>query len=350
LIHFIQEMEEAVFFDPTEQFQENRIPIEKRIDPLTGLTSKVLKSRFRFPQKKDLQPMVAQSLAGFCPFCRDTVLVGTPRFLPDVALEGRLSRGEAIVVPNLFPYEQYSAVTRLTEEHFVPLSEFSAKSLMDGFMVSMDYLHRIHHKDSSVNCASINWNYLPQAGGGLVHPHFQPVAFTAPTRYMQRIATCSADFFRSSGTFFWDEYIKAEEQNVKRFVGRVERVTFLTSFAPPNMTGEVLAVFQGHQSINDDSEGYFESFSEGLRRVLLGLWELNFTSLNMAVYLYFEPQAGFFTIGRIAPRIVIPPLDTSDVNYYEKLHEETFCVLPPEDLAEKLRPFFEPLNPRPLEP
>ena len=174
-----------------------------------------------------------------------------------------------------------------------------------------------------------------------MHPHFQPVAFSAPSRFMAKTARCSADYLRSQGAFFWKDVVQEEEKLGSRFIGRAGKVCFLSPFAPTNMKGEIMAVFEGQATIHDDPETYFRSFCEGLRRVLKGLWDLNFTSLNMALYLYFEPQEGVWTIGRITPRVVVPPLNTGDVNYYQQLHEETFCVFSPEDMGSHLRGYFQ---------
>ena len=341
MIRFDKEIRDAIFLNPKDQFKEKRVAIERRINPLTGETGWVLPHGFRLKEPKELQSLIEQSLKMPCPFCPDLINQGTPRFLSSVAESGRIMRGEVIIVPNLFPYEPYSAVARLTERHFVPMSEFTEQILMDGLMASLDYLERIRYLDSDLQYGSINWNYMPPAGGGIIHPHFQPVASLYPTQYMNKIGRASSAFYRSLREIFWVRYIQEEEDRGERFIGRIGKVSFLAPFAPRNMTGEIMAVFEQQDTVYKHTEGYFQYFSEGLHRILQGLSAFHFTSLNMALYLFFLPQEGLWTTARIMPRAVFPSLDTADVNYYEKLHDEVFCMISPEDMCSQLRPYFK---------
>ena len=44
--------------------------------------------------------------------------------------------------------------------------------------------------------------------------------------------------------------------------------------------------------------------------------------------------------GRLCPRMIIPPWNISDINYFEKLHDEVMCVVSPEEFCKVLKPFF----------
>lgn len=211
---------------------------------------------------------------------------------------------------------------------------------MDGIMVSLDYMGRIRSRDPAIRYGSVNWNYMPPSGGGLVHPHLQPVASLYATEYMGQVLQSSTKYFRSEGRTFWEEYIEEEERRGERFIGRIGKVSFLAPFVPRSMMGEVMAIFEGQKTAWEDSEEYGRSFCDGLIRILRCWSHLQFTSFNMALYLFLEPEEGLWTIGRIVPRAVLPPLDTSDVNYYEKLHGESLCVFSPEDMCSHLRPYF----------
>jgi len=335
-----KEIEEAVFLDPYMEFREKRLVIEKRTHPLTGRICRMVTFRFRLPERVDLAPVVERSLKVLCPFCPDEVERRTPKFLPNLSPDGRIQKGEAILVPNFFPYEKYSAVARLTELHFIGMRDFEKDRLVDGFLVSIDYLKRIKREDQKVLYASINCNYMPPAGGGLVHPHLQTVASPSPTHYMDQVIRASRRYMNSQGRSFWEEYIAEEEKRGERFIGRIGRVSFIAPFVSMNMMGEVMAVFEGQKTAWEDPEGHWDSFSEGLVRILRCWGDLNFTSFNMAIYLFFEPDYGIWSHARIVPRMVIPPLGTSDVNYYEKLHDETFCMLSPENMCSHLASSF----------
>jgi hypothetical protein len=114
-----------------------------------------------------------------------------------------------------------------------------------------------------------------------------------------------------------------------------------------NLLGEVMAVFQGQKASWDQSEGYARSFSEGLKRVLRCWAELHFVSFNMAIYLSLSPQKGLYTFARMAPRATLAGMETSDVNYYEKLHGESFSVFAPEEMCTQIRPYFVGQQPSP---
>ena len=51
-------------------------------------------------------------------------------------------------------------------------------------------------------------------------------------------------------------------------------------------------------------------------------------------------------VGKYLPPRVVPNeelstmMDTSDVNYYEKLHGDSFSVFSPEDMCSQMRSFF----------
>jgi UDPglucose--hexose-1-phosphate uridylyltransferase len=343
-VDFNIEIEEAVFLDPARDFQETRVPLERRKDPLTGRSAWVIPNRLRFPEPIDLEQLMARSRRAPCPFCPENAEL-TPKFPPSLIEEGRLRRRQALVVPNLFPYEPLSAVVRLSETHFVPMDGFNVEWLLDGILLSLEYIDRVRKAKPEVRYASVNCNYMPPAGSGLVHPHFQTVASPVPTRYVDQVAQATAAYFKWKGSSFWGDYIREEERRGERFIGRIGKVAFLAPFASTNMMGEVMAIFEGQRTPWEDPEGYGSSFCDGLARVL-GSWKgLQLMSFNMAVYFFLAPSESNWTFARIAPRCVFPLVDRCDVNYYDKLHGEAFCIFPPEEMCSRLRPEFAPGNP-----
>ena len=60
-------------------------------------------------------------------------------------------------------------------------------------------------------------------------------------------------------------------------------------------------------------------------------------SLNMALIANLDNAGHFWAQARIIARASVPPLGTSDVNYFEKLHGEIIAVISPEELAERIR-------------
>ena len=64
---------------------------------------------------------------------------------------------------------------------------------------------------------------------------------------------------------------------------------------------------------------------------------MNVNSFNMTLLINLNPCEEFPVQARITPRMSMPPWGTSDVNYFEKGHNEIIVVLPPEALAEEIR-------------
>ena len=76
-------------------------------------------------------------------------------------------------------------------------------------------------------------------------------------------------------------------------------------------------------------------------RVLQFFGSKNIYSLNMALYLLLENQDHFPLLAKIIPRIELPPLNVSEINYFERLHHEILTFYPPEDVAAEIRNFFD---------
>ena len=120
------------FLDPRTGLSETRVESEVRLHPLTGRTSRVAHFSLRGASRPDPEELIAATREN-CPFCPQAVERETPMFPPDLVPRGRLRRNEATVVPNLFPYDAYSALTIITKDHYVPLHAFTEERLSDTF-------------------------------------------------------------------------------------------------------------------------------------------------------------------------------------------------------------------------
>ncbi len=127
------------FLDSRKDYEEKASSLEYRIDPLTKDMGLVRDLRFKNPLKTDLSPLIAKSLERGCPFCKGKINTVTPKFVPDLCPDGRITVGEATVFPNAAPYMQYSAVTVICSSHFCGLSEFSPPILSDALKACQDY-------------------------------------------------------------------------------------------------------------------------------------------------------------------------------------------------------------------
>lgn len=333
-ISFEVERQSCRFLDPTRNFEPVEKITEIRTDPLTNRRSRVLDMPFQ-PHKPDVEAMVARSRASFNPFAagrRDEV---TPRFIQEVeGVDGRLARGEALVVPNLFPYDRHSAVTILSEADFVPLDGFTEKLLTDAFSADLEYLRLVRDRSGSLRHFSVNWNYMPLAGGSLVHPHHQLIASPTPTNYLSDV---EAGLGRYGGPYFRD--LVAAEEGGERWVGREGSGSWLTGFAPMGHI-DFLGIFEGRRSLFDLDEGDVGALSRSLLRVFEYLDEAGFASFNLALY-GLEGVERFEVHCRLSPRFLLDnELGSSDVNYFEVSHAESLAFFYPEAAAQGLRAKF----------
>jgi len=267
------------FLDPTRGFESGERITEIQRDPLTGRTSHVLDMGFE-TEKPDVEKIVAQSQAGFNPFARDNREEVTPRFLDEAEgiPEGRLSVGEALVVPNLFRYERYSAVTILSEAGFVPLSSSSEDLVVNAFRADFLYLERVWETNSEeLRHFSANESYVPLSGGSVVRMHHQLVASPIPTKYPREV---EAGLSRYGREYFGD--LVSLEEGGERWVGREEGISWLTGFAP---LGHILVgVFAERYSIFDHADEDVRALARSLLRIVAYLEEEDFASFNFALY------------------------------------------------------------------
>jgi hypothetical protein len=322
--------------DPTRGFEPVEKITEIRRDPLTGRTSHIVDTGFK-AQRPDVERMVAQFRSGFNPFAPDKREEVTPRFMDEVEgiPGGRLSVGEALVVPNLFPYDRYSAVTVLSNADFIPLDGFSEDLLTDAFRADLAYLGRVREREGEdLRHYSMNWNYMPLAGGSLVHPHHQLIASPVPTSYLRDVE----DGLGQYGGDYFRDLVKAEEGG-ERWVGCEGGISWLTGFAPLGHI-DVVGVFEGRVSLFDLTDEDVRALARALLRVFDYLHTENFASFNSSLY-GLEGADDFTVHYRLSPRFLLSnELGTSDVNYFEIGHSESLAFFYPEAAASGLRGRF----------
>jgi len=337
-IRFQKYLKQTRFLDPNREYQEGSQLTEIRIDPLTGRTSRILNFPLRIPPKPDLDPLVNTSLKMGCPFCPEVVEKSTPKFPPDLVPEGRIRVGEALVFPNMFPYDTYSAVGIFSGRHFVPLPEFTQEILADGFRACVEFFRRA--QGSQRLYGSLNWNYMPLSGGSIVHPHIQVIAGDLPTNYTRETLEAGKRYVEENGSLFWADLLKAEQQAGERYIGATGPVQWLASFAPMGYM-DLLAVFPGCETIGDLTSHELQEYARGLLRVFTYLDGKGFWNFNMALYSGVAGDASTWTHARLVPRYATPPLGTSDMRYAEVLHRETLAIVKPEDVCRELRGMLE---------
>ena len=66
--------------------------------------------------------------------------------------------------------------------------------------------------------------------------------------------------------------------------------------------------------------------------------------LNTTLLAGLKEKDNFWVQARIMPRVSLPPLGTSDVNYFEKGHNEIISITSPEDFATEIRSLMKDQN------
>jgi UDPglucose--hexose-1-phosphate uridylyltransferase len=328
------------YLDPFNNFQEKQVTFEARYDEITGVASRILPYRVRIAQKPDVDSYLEKSPESLCPFCPSLFEKLTPKFTPDIIPAGKFQRDDAYLFPNAFPYDQNNSIAIFSSRHFVPLDELTPVFMQKGFKVCGDYFHRIAQMNLGYKYCSINWNYMPPAGGGLIHPHLQTMAGLRPTNYVQRLLTSAQNYAEASGGNLWRNLIVMEREAKERFIASTGSISWLVSFAPKGMAGEIDFIFQEKSSFFELTEANFDELQNGLAKIFSYLYLNNFMSFNMSLYAPMMNDKHFWVQGKIVPRFEINPLGTSDINYFEKLHNEIICPVVPEELCRELQPYF----------
>ena len=339
-IDFKKESLASRFLDPQNGFQERVLPFELRTDPLTRKRAVVYqRSRLTLP-RKDLSAVIEKSLGTACPFCPGAIEAVTPKFIAELVPEGRMQVGEAYIVPNIRPYAPYSAVLVISRQHFVGLNEFTREMLVNALLGCQQYLGRVRAYDPKAEYLYIGWNYMPPAGGSLVHPHLQPEAAYWPSPYQQELLETSSQYYRDNGTCFWSDLLALEKELDERYIGSTGSVSWLTSFAPRSRMLDVLALFPHRESLFDISESELRDFAIGLLSVFQYMHDQNYYSFNLLLVSGRGDDAHFWTQARIIPRITFLETEVSDYCYQETLQDIRFSVRRPEDICRELKKYF----------
>jgi galactose-1-phosphate uridylyltransferase len=340
-IGYKKEITKGSFLNPFDGFKNREVVIEERYDETTGVASRILPYRVRPTQKPDVSSYLAKSPESLCPFCRDLFEKTTPKFAGDIVPEGKFRRDEACLFPNAFPYDQSSMVAIFSAKHFVPMDQLTPEFMRDGFAVCRDYFKRMSDLKKGLRYCSINWNYMPPSGGGLVHPHLQTIAGAGPTNFMQRLMTSARNHAAGQGGNLWQDLIDFEKETGERFIADTGALCWLSAFSPRGMAGEIDFIFKERTSLFGVADVEFDEMVAGFSRVFKYLSAVNFISFNLALYAAMDEDKDLWVQGKIVPRFEINALGTSDVNYFEKLHNEIICLAVPEQMCTEIQPYFK---------
>src|ERR671937_2758212 len=179
---------ESEILDPQGGFEPRSLRVEVREDPLTGHTARLLQpAGLMPPQDPDELRALGERTRAACPFCPERVEAVTPKLPAEIAPEGRIRRGEALLFPNLLPYAQFSSVSVYSpERHVLPLGELTPKLVADNLAVQIAWARACVVADPDAAWVSINANHMLPSGSSIFHPHLQGAVSPVPTT-MQRL-------------------------------------------------------------------------------------------------------------------------------------------------------------------
>jgi galactose-1-phosphate uridylyltransferase len=230
----------------------------------------------------------------------------------------------------------------ITDKHFVRLDDFDVATVFDALIAALSCIRKVHESDPPARYHFIAWNYLPSSGGSLVHPHLQCNTGYYPTTYQKRLLDSCRRYQEERGTNFWSDLLEQERKSGERYIGETGNIRWLTSFVPRGRLSDILAVFPGKSSILEFAEEDLHDLAQGLLRVFGYLDEIKVPGFNLATYSGFN-EGQFWAHARVTPRslLLYSPIETSDRFYYQLLHDENICILPPETAASMLRKYFQ---------
>jgi galactose-1-phosphate uridylyltransferase len=339
---FEAKAKETVLLNPLEDMARRSIPSQIRLDPLTGRTARVC----HFMNPKWVKPDFSKIVDGtevFCPFCPDKVMKLTPCFPEELIPEGRMVSEDRVLFPNLAPYDSISALVTFGARHYVPMTEFKPDRIAGTFRLACDFFTRLRdlkHPEAVYNL--VNWNYMPASGSSLIHPHLQVFATSTAPNLLREELEAAGNYFKAHQSNYWDDLVKAEEEVGERWLGRLGRTAWMSSYAPLGVVGDVLAVVEGVTHTLELTDQDLLNLAQGLTKVMAAYDQMGIYNFNMNFFsgVPGEDQARFHLLFS-ARTFFNQSLGTPDVAAIRNLYNESICITFPEEINKLIKPEFE---------
>ncbi len=340
-LYFKKDSVFANFLLPSSKLTKKEVEI--RINPITGRSSRIAFARIDEKETgTDLLPSPPPEALDtqHCPFCAPQVQNRTPQLVDHFDADGRLSYGESILFPNLFPYGSYSAVSLFDNQHFVEIGKASVKSYKNCFINCCHYLQKILKVDPKAHFMAITQNHLPSAGGSLLHPHLQINADKIASNHQRFLKERSNRYFEHHSTFLFSDYLEQEKNDGSRYISYTGKWEWMSAFAPEGFF-EIWGVLPGIFSINQLSNQDWEDLSQGIINVQKFYRSLNRNGYNLGILLQEDGKS------RLELRLVMlvrsnyGPWVRNDHTGFELILGDMATFSSPEETAIKARPFFE---------
>ncbi|MGC8937140.1 MAG: hypothetical protein ACP5KV_07270 [Candidatus Methanomethylicaceae archaeon] len=323
--------EVARILDPKKGFSEITQEIEVRIDPLTGGISRINLARGLRPKQevKEAEAPVPPE----CPFCPQNIDRETPKFPEKWVIGGRIKNGGATIFPNLYPLADLHGVCVFTEAHKLDIDKLTKEEFVEGFLASAEFFRMSLERGAPFHF--LGWNHLPNAGASILHPHFQLISSRSGVKGERALIEACERYWRREGRSYWSDLM--EERFSERYLGEVGGMMWIAPWAPMGAYEVLGFSTRGACSLIELGEEGIEWMSEGIVRVLKGLWSLGVRSVNMAIYSSPERREWFRANVRLMAR---PSGPTTDKAFLEIYGSEVGLTAAPEAYAKFMRDFF----------
>ncbi len=308
--------------------------VEVRYDPLTLQTSRIVKKDFPI-QGGDFDDEI-HSTKVWCPFCPDKIDQMAARD-PGI-MKGELwKRGEAVLFSNIMPYSKYSLVVRITEAHFLKLSEFKVNHFVDAFTLIQDYIKNVPDGKYYI---TIGMNYLKPSGSSIMHPHVQVMISEVSTDYFARLDWSALEFKETNGVDYWKKLVEIEREG-ERYIGRTEKMEWLAAFAPKGFF-HFMGIPEDREFMEMD-EKQLTGLSEGIIKILRYYEKKGLNSFNFTLFCADRLGEHFRTNFHIVARTPFSKYYWCDVFYPKMLHDESVVFFLPEDYSREIKEVWEEL-------
>ena len=319
--------------------------VEYRFDPLTNHQTRINPARARRMLQSssgsiDWGEWVKRGMEQ-CPFCPERIHKATPCFASDFCEDGRMQAGETYAFPNLNPFSQYHAVATLSPRHFLEIDQFDETLLASNLKLSKDYFLAVHRHDHQVHYPIYLWNYLPPSAGSIIHPHVQLMVEQSPIPEQKKVLEKSKLYFEGEGKNFWDDLITREKRANERFIGAVNNIHLIASYAPRGFR-EVVLIMQGLSSFVELDTSHMEGLARCISTVLKGYKTMGVGSFNLVSFSSgLAEKLPYFTLNfKIISRPYPQAIYTNDSGPFERFYDVWVIDTLPEMVAQTLKKLF----------
>lgn len=344
MIRFKKATKHARILNPLKNFEEDTLAFEYRTDPLTGRNTTVINEmsgyvgKFLVSDEKLLDSLVEKTRVN-CPFCPESVKMKTPMFPKDFLEAGRISVGDATVIPNLLGHAERSVVVVLSKEHHLRLKNFTPPLVFNALRGGVAYLKRLSQVEPSIRFPVFAFNYLPPAGSSMFHPHMQVLVRGRPFFLTKLMLEKSRAYRRRSRSSFWTDLLAAEKSGGRYLFETDGGVEWLVPFAPLRGINEVQAVVRGRSNMLELGDSEWKGLAEGISKILRFYHSEGYVSFNIVLLSGpMNEHLDYFDVNlRMISRPGIHALSFTDAWALPYLLWDGEAIQHPETLAKKIK-------------